>query len=438
MRVLKNFFLIFIFLLLTTKVNAAVTISTLAVDNSAPTIEQSFNVNADISGASENTIYFVKCRIGVDSSNLKDGQTYNSASSVWLNDTDAWTSMPVVTIGSDGSWQGVIQCRVKNGSVSGSKLVYTRACLNNNGACGTSFQSADYQTINVVLPTETPVPTPTPIPTEVPTPISTPTESIAPSITSTITETPQSTPTPTLTITPAITFYSNILISEIMVNPETGNNEWVEIYNNNDFSVNLNNWYIDDAENSGSSPKKFSIIIDAKNYEVINLTSAIFNNDGDIIRLLDNNKILQDSFEYDYSERGKTWGRINFNNDDYCIQEPSKGVVNNNYLDVDTSDTNSPTNTTIKSTSTTAPSKTPKPLKGVTYSIPQKSSNIISTSNINNSRPPQTGKILGMTTNRFNNINIDFLLLKSLSFMSFAFSLLTILSILLKMKFINV
>jgi len=89
----------------------------------------------------------------------------------------------------------------------------------------------------------------------------TPTPTITP--TTTITNAPipteTSTPTPyTLTPTPSI---DNVYLSEVMVNPSTGEKEWVEIYNNNDFSVNLVNWYLDDLENAGSSPKAFSLTI---------------------------------------------------------------------------------------------------------------------------------------------------------------------------------
>ena len=81
------------------------------------------------------------------------------------------------------------------------------------------------------------------------------------------------TPIPTLTITPTLTIvptegtenpspteslsYNNIYISEAMINPLIGEKEWVEIYNDNDFSVSLNNWHIDDMENAGSKEGLF-------------------------------------------------------------------------------------------------------------------------------------------------------------------------------------
>jgi hypothetical protein len=97
--------------------------------------------------------------------------------------------------------------------------------------------------------------------------------------------------------------HDSIYLSEVMANPPTSEKEWIEIYNNNDFSVSLNNWYIDDLENAGSSPKIFSLEIAPKSYAVFDLTSSMFNNDGDSVRLLDFNKNLKDDFEYHKTNR---------------------------------------------------------------------------------------------------------------------------------------
>ncbi len=167
-------------------------------------------------------------------------------------------------------------------------------------------------------------------------------------------------PTPTLlptpTPSPRLISYENIFISEAMVNPPTGEKEWVEIYNNNDFDVDLIDWYLDDIENSGGSPKKISLTTPAKSYRVVELSSAIFNNDSDLVRLLDFNKVEKDGFEYQSSEKGKTWGRISFDSDFFCLQEPSKNQVNNLCL------SSTPTISSIKtSNSTSSISPTLKP-----------------------------------------------------------------------------
>lgn len=164
---------------------------------------------------------------------------------------------------------------------------------------------------------------------------------------------PTSTPTltPIFSPTPTPVSYSSLYLSEVMVNPLIGEKEWVEIYNNNDFEVFLDGWYVDDTENAGATPKKFSLTVGPKGYGVIEFSSAIFNNDGDQVRLLDFNKSEKDSFEYNQSLVGKSWGRADFNSDSWCLQEPTKGQTNRSCL------TNN-TNTNNKSTVTLIPSPT--------------------------------------------------------------------------------
>lgn len=151
-----------------------------------------------------------------------------------------------------------------------------------------------------------------------------PTPTITPTITPLI-ETVQPTVTPTPTTIPIS--HNNIFISEVMPYPEDNNSEWIEIYNNNDFSVSLDNWYIDDGENTGSSPKLFTINIASKQYIVIDV--SLFNNDGDIVRLLDFNKAEKDSFSYTNAAKGKTYGRTSFPSNNFCEQDPTKGTFNN-------------------------------------------------------------------------------------------------------------
>jgi len=157
-------------------------------------------------------------------------------------------------------------------------------------------------------------------------------EYVAPTTIPTLTPTQTFFPTPTVSPTPALISYSSIYLSEVMVNPLSGEKEWVEIYNDNDFEVFLDSWYIDDAENAGATPKKISITVDPKSYAVIEFSSAIFNNDGDQVRLLDFNKSEKDSFEYNQSLVGKSWGRVDFNSDSWCLQEQTKNQSNGNCL----------------------------------------------------------------------------------------------------------
>jgi len=238
-------------------------------------------------------------------------------------------------------------------------------------------------------------------------------------------ETPSPTPEPTSTPTPTAVLisYNNIFLSEIMVNPDTDQKEWVEIYNNNDFSVNLTNWYVDDLENSGSSPKSFSLTLPTKSYGVIELSSSIFNNDADTVRLLDFNKQEKDSFEYADSEKTKTWGRINPDSDNFCLQEPSLGTVNNSCI------IDSPTDQTSVS------NPIPTVIKNIINNPISKKTNLIN-QNISygqNYNYVPSGQVLGTETKKKQSNNFSSTV-NSLSLSSFLYSLLTIVSVFLKIK----
>ena len=118
-----------------------------------------------------------------------------------------------------------------------------------------------------------------------------------------------------------------------MVAPQTGENEWVELYNDNAYEVNLTDWYIDDIAEAGSTQKKFNLTIPPYGYSFIELKQSIFNNSSDEVRLLNPKNEQIDDLLYDFSEKGKTFGRINFRNSDFCLQNPSKGLINTSCIE---------------------------------------------------------------------------------------------------------
>lgn len=183
--------------------------------------------------------------------------------------------------------------------------------------------------------------TPSITPTASPTILVTPTTFISPS----------STPSPT----PGDTI-NEIYLSEVMVYPSANEKEWVEIFNNNNFIVTLENWFIDDKEHEGSSPRSFSLSIPAKSYGVIELSSGIFNNDGDSVRLLNTQQVEQESFTYDHSEQGKTWGKVIIEDLELCLQESTKNTANTSCFVPSLTPTKSPTPTKF-----TTPTKIPTP-----------------------------------------------------------------------------
>jgi hypothetical protein len=179
-------------------VSAAEALSVQSVSNSTPTVGDPITIAMTLSQGAASQLYYLKCRIGEDSTHLTDGQTYNATSGVWLEDSGAngaWILMPQVETDATGAWSGALVCRVKATAASSTKYVYVRACLNSDGSCDSSFQSGDYQDIQVLAPPPTATPLPSPTPTTKPSPTASPQP--------TVLKTP--TPVPTHTSKPAAT-----------------------------------------------------------------------------------------------------------------------------------------------------------------------------------------------------------------------------------------
>ena len=91
--------------------------------------------------------------------------------------------------------------------------------------------------------------------------------------------TPESTSTlPEATSTPSL---GKIVINEFLPAPESGS-EWLELYNPNDFRIDLNSWQLFDGV---SSIYNLTSTIGAKQFLVINLSSSKLNNSGDLLVL---------------------------------------------------------------------------------------------------------------------------------------------------------
>ncbi len=226
----------------------------------------------------------------------------------------------------------------------------------------------------------------------------------------------------TITPVPSPTSHEKISVSEAYVYPASGEGEWVELYNDNDFEVNLQNWFIDDGLGSGSSPKQFSLTIGAKRYAVYELSSSMFNNDGDTVRLLDTNSNVKHEFSYDESKEGFTVSPS-------CMRTPTKGSANNSCIE--------PTSGPV----TSAPTKSPTPAKKPTPKASVAASSKASVKKVppktSQKAPPQrqdhdNAEVLGEDTapppNKKN------ALVKSLSFASLSYGFLAIGSILYKIK----
>ena len=147
-----------------------------------------------------------------------------------------------------------------------------------------------------------------------------------------ISPTPTPTPTPTLTPTPTpvINPPDGIILNELMPAP-TDNKEWFEIYNTNDFSVTLENWQYDDLDAPGSgSVRDLSIDpinIPAFGFYIIEAGGSYFNNGADFVRLINQNGIEVDSFDYTSYSSTLSWSRQPDNY--WCLTDSTKGYANN-------------------------------------------------------------------------------------------------------------
>jgi len=103
--------------------------------------------------------------------------------------------------------------------------------------------------------------------------------------------------------------------------------EWVELYNNSDFNYDLAGWYIWD--DSGDIANKIEIttdntapsttVIEGHSWLVVYMNKEVFDNDGDTVKLFDQNDKLVDSHTYI--------------GNDYCEMEPTPGEENTTEVD---------------------------------------------------------------------------------------------------------
>ncbi len=101
-----------------------------------------------------------------------------------------------------------------------------------------------------------------------------------------------------------------IKINEVELNPVDGSSgkEWIELYNEDSNETNVSNWTIND-----SIKKRYTlpngIIIQSKDYYVIELENAVLNNDGDLVMLYNNfgNKIDETFILDEKKNSSKTW-----------------------------------------------------------------------------------------------------------------------------------
>jgi len=105
-----------------------------------------------------------------------------------------------------------------------------------------------------------------------------------------------------------------ILINEILPSP-TGSDaeeEWIEIFNPNDFEFNLSGWKIQDTTGKTKTyifPKETKIL--AKGFLVLKrpVSKITLNNDEDGLKLIDSSGKTIDEISYQKAQKGKSFNR---------------------------------------------------------------------------------------------------------------------------------
>lgn len=124
------------------------------------------------------------------------------------------------------------------------------------------------------------------------------------------------------TVLPLPNKFNDVVITEIMYAPQTGQSEWIELYNRTEIPVDLIKWKVYDnssnayvtMSNKYIPPNGFVVLCKdtlIKNYfnitsEIINTKLPSFNNTGDVVCIRDSSGLTIDSLEY-----LPTWGGNN-------------------------------------------------------------------------------------------------------------------------------
>lgn len=108
---------------------------------------------------------------------------------------------------------------------------------------------------------------------------------------------------------------SNIFLSEVLPSPEGSDteNEFIEIFNANNFEVDLSGWKVKDkvgAVKSYSLPENTKI--PANGFLVLKSSQAkiSLNNAGDGVELLDPSGKIIDSIDFSKSQPGQSWSKV--------------------------------------------------------------------------------------------------------------------------------
>jgi len=192
------------------------------------TIDNSFSIQATMSGLSKNTIYRIRMVLAQMGTGDYFGSTYNGTD--WYNGTPSpidYSKFLSITTDQSGSWGGEILGKFESADPNYKNVGSGNYDLK-IGRYTESGSTATWSNIvQVSLIAPVPTSTPTPIPTSTPTPIptSTPVPTLTPTPKPTLTPTPRISPKPTL-------LASNSAVVNQAVLGENSNNSQFQIPTN--------------------------------------------------------------------------------------------------------------------------------------------------------------------------------------------------------------
>lgn len=122
---------------------------------------------------------------------------------------------------------------------------------------------------------------------------------------------------------------SDIVVNELVSDPEEGEEEWVELYNNTSEEIDLEGWYLQDGSGAKTSLRG---IIRSKLFVVIEKIKGNLNNAGDKLGLFDVTGKLINLVVYGNWDEGNTGKNALLASDPYALARRIDGQDSGNYL----------------------------------------------------------------------------------------------------------
>jgi len=127
---------------------------------------------------------------------------------------------------------------------------------------------------------------------------------------------------------------AGVVLNEVLPAPgKQFGEEWIELFNAGDLAADIGGWILDDIPDGGSKPFMIpngtSIVAGGFLVFPNSTTKIALNNDGDTVRLLDEDGTVRDTFRFNSSEYDVSWGRMPDGTGGWRkIERPTPGAPN--------------------------------------------------------------------------------------------------------------